>query len=146
MATAGSGQTVAIQEITPAQAHEELRDGDPILIDSREPHEYEEAHLEGGKLIPPALIAEQIAEHAPDRSRRTLVYCRSGGRSLKAAEQLAAMGYEDVASVAGGILEWQEQGLPVVSSSNLTPAQRDRYLSLIHISEPTRRTPISYAV
>jgi len=45
------------------------------------------------------------------------------------------MGFEDVASVAGGILEWQEQGLPIVSSSNLTPAQRDRYSRHILLPE-----------
>lgn len=126
MSDAG-GQTLAVTEVTPAEAYEELQAGDVQLIDSREPHEYAEAHLEGGKLVPPALIADEVESHAPDRSKRTLVYCRSGARSLRAAEQMVAMGYENVASVSGGILEWQEQGLPVVSASPLTAEQRDRY-------------------
>lgn len=126
MADAG-GQTLTVQEITPTEAYEELQNGDVQLIDSREPHEYAEAHLEGGKLVPPALIADEVEGHAPDKTKRTLVYCRSGARSLLAAEKMAAIGYEDVASVSGGILEWQELGLPVVSASRLTPEQRDRY-------------------
>lgn len=126
MAGAG-GQTLTVPEITPTEAYEELQNGDVQLIDSREPHEYAEVHVEGGKLVPPGLIADEVESHAPDKSKRTLVYCRSGARSLKAAEELAAMGYEDVVNVAGGILEWQALGLPVVSASRLTPEQRDRY-------------------
>lgn len=130
-----SGTSAAVEEITPSQAFEELREGDAVLIDTREPHEYEEAHLEGGKLVPPALVADEIESAAPDREKRTLVYCRSGGRSLKAAEQMAAMGYENVASVAGGILEWQEAGLPVVAAAGLTAEQRDRYSRHILLPE-----------
>lgn len=120
-------QTFAVSEITPAEAYEELQAGDVQLIDSREPHEYDEAHIEGGQLVPPALIADEVTRSAPDLSKRTLVYCRSGARSLKAATEMAEMGYEDVVSVQGGILEWQAQGFPVVSSSGMTPDQRDRY-------------------
>ncbi len=125
--TADATKTVSVQEITPQEAFGEIQDSDVVLIDSREPHEYAEAHLEGGILVPPATIADGIADKAPDRSARTIVYCRVGARSLVAAEQLVEMGYEDVASVGGGIIEWQEQGLPVVAASALTPEQRDRY-------------------
>ena len=120
-------KTASVQEITPQEAFGEIQDSDVVLIDSREPHEYAEAHLEGGILVPPATIADQITEKAPDRSARTIVYCRVGARSMVAAQQLAEMGYEDVASVGGGIIEWQEQGLPVVAAAALTPEQRDRY-------------------
>ena len=128
MAAVSSGQTVAVQEITPADAFDEIRTGDVQLIDTREPHEYDEVHVEGGKLVPPALVAEEIGKHAPDRNKRTIVYCRSGARSLKAATQLVEeLGYENVANVSGGILQWQADGLPVVSASPLTADQRDRY-------------------
>jgi len=116
-----------VEEIEPFEAAQEIEGGTVVLVDTREPHEYQEAHLENGKLVPPGLLADEIAAAAPDKSARTILYCRSGNRSYKAAEQLQALGYEDVASVAGGILAWQEQGLPVVSSSGLTAEQRDRY-------------------
>ncbi|MGC1852631.1 MAG: molybdopterin-synthase adenylyltransferase MoeB [Solirubrobacterales bacterium] len=125
MATAETRQQV--EEIEPFEAAEEIEGGDVVLIDTREPHEYQEAHLEGGKLVPPGLLGDEIAAAAPDKSARTILYCRSGNRSYKAAEQLQALGYEDVASMAGGILAWQEQGLPVVSASGMTAEQRDRY-------------------
>jgi molybdopterin/thiamine biosynthesis adenylyltransferase/rhodanese-related sulfurtransferase len=116
-----------IEEIEPFEANEEIEGGDVVLIDTREPHEYQEAHLDGGKLVPPGLLADEIAAAAPDKSARTILYCRSGNRSYKAAEQLQALGYENVASMAGGILAWQEQGLPVVATEGMTPEQRDRY-------------------
>src|SRR5258707_1627514 len=125
MATAQTKQQV--EEIEPFEAAQEIEGGDVVLIDTREPHEYQEAHLENGKLIPPGLIGDEIAAAAPDKSARTILYCRSGSRSFKAAEQLQALGYENVASLAGGIVAWQEQGLPVVAASGMTPEQRDRY-------------------
>jgi molybdopterin/thiamine biosynthesis adenylyltransferase/rhodanese-related sulfurtransferase len=116
-----------VEEIEPFEAQQEIEGGDVVLVDTREPHEYQEAHLDGGKLVPPGLLADEIAGAAPDKSARTIIYCRSGNRSYKAAEQLQALGYTDVASMAGGILAWQEQGLPVLATEGMTPEQRDRY-------------------
>jgi len=126
MAT-GAQITQQVEEIEPFEAAQEIEGGDIVLIDTREPHEYEESHLEDGKLVPPGLLADEIAAAAPDKSARTIIYCRSGNRSFKAAEQMQALGYEDVASMAGGILAWQEQGLPVIAAEGMTPEQRDRY-------------------
>ncbi len=126
MAT-GAQTTQQVEEIEAFEAAEELKDGDVVLIDTREPHEYQEARLEGGKLVPPGLLADEIESAAPDKSARTILYCRSGNRSYKAAEQMQALGYENVASMAGGILAWQEQGLPVVAAEGMSAEQRDRY-------------------
>ena len=49
---------------SPSRRREEIEGGDVVLIDTREPHEYQEAHLEGGKLVPPGLLARR------DRRRR----------------------------------------------------------------------------
>ena len=48
-----------IEEIEPFEAAAEIEGGDVVLIDTREPHEYQEAHLEGGKLVPPGLLARR---------------------------------------------------------------------------------------
>jgi sulfur-carrier protein adenylyltransferase/sulfurtransferase len=128
MATgAETEQVQAIEEIEPFEAAEEIKGGDVVLIDTREPHEYQDAHLEGGKLVPPGLLADEIEAAAPDKSARTILYCRSGNRSATATAQMQAMGYANVASMAGGILLWQEQGLPVVSASGMSAEQRERY-------------------
>jgi molybdopterin/thiamine biosynthesis adenylyltransferase len=73
-------------------------------------------------------VRERIAELVPDRSARVLLYCATGNRSARAADLLKSeLGYEDVASIAGGIQEWTEQGLPVIAPEGLAPEQRMRY-------------------
>ncbi|HEX2707162.1 MAG TPA: rhodanese-like domain-containing protein, partial [Solirubrobacterales bacterium] len=71
----GTETQVTIEEIQPFEASEEIAGGDVILIDTREPHEYQEAHLEGGKLVPPGLLGDEIESAAPDKSARTILYC-----------------------------------------------------------------------
>ncbi len=128
MATSAEvGTQTQIEEIEPFEAAEEIEGGDVVLIDTREPHEYQEAHLEGGRLVPPGVLADEVASAAPDKSARTILYCRTGNRSAIAAAQMQELGYEDVASMAGGIVLWQEQGLPVVAAQGMTAEQRDRY-------------------
>jgi len=78
-----------VEEITPAQAREELAGGDVILLDTREPHERAESHVEGSVLVPPAEVLARADEVAPDADARVLIYCRSGNRSAVAAHQLA---------------------------------------------------------
>jgi molybdopterin/thiamine biosynthesis adenylyltransferase/rhodanese-related sulfurtransferase len=116
-----------IEEISPSQAQQELADGGPVLVDTREPHEFAEAHLENAELVPPSEVVARIDEVAPDPEQRLILYCRSGNRSALAAQELKQLGYGNVASVGGGILEWQEQGLPVVVPEGLTAEQRMRY-------------------
>src|SRR5919106_328308 len=117
-----------IEQLDPADAREELSRGDAVLVDTREQHEWDEAHLEGATLVPPSTVAERIEDVAPDPSQRVVLYCRVGNRSARAADQLESeLGYEDVASIAGGIVAWQEAGLPVVEPEGMTAEQRMRY-------------------
>jgi molybdopterin/thiamine biosynthesis adenylyltransferase/rhodanese-related sulfurtransferase len=116
-----------IEELDPADARAELERGDAVLIDTREQHEWDEAHLDGATLVPPATVADRIESVVPDRSRRVLVYCRVGNRSARAADTLEELGYEDVASIDGGIVAWQQAGFPVVEPEGLTKEQRMRY-------------------
>jgi molybdopterin/thiamine biosynthesis adenylyltransferase/rhodanese-related sulfurtransferase len=117
-----------IEEVTPDEAQQELAAGDAVLIDTREPHERQMSYIEGSTLIPPADIVDKIAEAAPDSSQRVILQCATGNRSARAASRLAEeLGYDNVASLEGGITAWQQQGLPVVEPQGLTPDQRLRY-------------------
>ena len=118
---------LVLQEISVQEAFEEIQGDGVVLLDTREPHEAAEARIEGGRLIPPATLPATVEEAVPDKSARVLIYCRSGARSATAAEQMLALGYEDVANVAGGILDWQASGLPVVTEAKLSEEQRNRY-------------------
>jgi molybdopterin/thiamine biosynthesis adenylyltransferase len=118
-----------IEQLSPTDAYDELQaDGEHVLLDTREPYEYAEVHLEGATLVPPAEVVDRIDEIAPDTSQRILLYCRSGARSARAAHQLQEeLGYENVANVEGGIIEWQAEGLPVAEAEGMTAEQRERY-------------------
>jgi sulfur-carrier protein adenylyltransferase/sulfurtransferase len=119
-----------IEQLSPEQALEEIKaaNGDLVLLDIREPHEHAEAHLDGDVLVPPVEVAERIDELAPDTSQRLILYCRSGARSARAANLLQEqLGYDNVANVEGGILAWQEAGLPVDEAEGITAEQRERY-------------------
>jgi adenylyltransferase/sulfurtransferase len=85
-----------------------LRDegADFVLIDVREPHEYEICHLEG-ELVPLGTLAEKIPEL--DEGAHVVVHCRSGARSAKAVEALRGAGFENAWNVQGGILAWIER-------------------------------------
>ncbi|MDP9188164.1 MAG: molybdopterin-synthase adenylyltransferase MoeB [Actinomycetota bacterium] len=118
-----------IRNLTPTEAYDEIQaGGDFVLLDTREPHEYAEAHLEGANLVPPTEVVERIDELAPDTSQRVIAYCRSGARSARAVHQLQEqLGYDNVANVEGGILAWQDRGLPVAEAEGMTADQRERY-------------------
>jgi molybdopterin/thiamine biosynthesis adenylyltransferase/rhodanese-related sulfurtransferase len=118
----------AVEEVSPADASREVEDGGAVLVDVREPHERQISHIGGSTLIRPADVVERIHEVAPDRSQRVLLYCASGNRSARAASELAsALGYENVASVAGGIKAWSADRLPIVEPQGLTREQSMRY-------------------
>ncbi|CAN5277354.1 rhodanese-like domain-containing protein [soil metagenome] len=98
-----------VPEIDVDELERRRRQGAP-LIDVRQPDEYEEFPVPGAVLIPLAEVPERLEEIPTDQP--LLVICRSGGRSLKAAEFLATQGYEAV-NVAGGSLAWADAGKPV---------------------------------
>jgi len=125
----------AIPELDPRAARERAQSGDVALIDVREPAEWSEGHLPGAVLVPKGSLPEQIREVAPDPSRPVVLYCGSGKRSLLAAETMRDLGYEDVASMSGGITEWKELDFPVVVPDSLEDAQRRRYSRHILIPE-----------
>ena len=117
-----------IEEVQPSEAAAEVEGGDVAMIDVREQHEFEERHIDGAIHVPRGYLETRIEQFVPDRSKRVILYCASGTRSAFAAKTLAEdLGYEDVASLAGGITLWRDRGLPVVTPRSLTQDQKERY-------------------
>ncbi len=83
-----------------------------VLIDVRQPEEYAEGHVPGARLIPLAEVPDRLGEVPTDEP--VLVICKSGGRSLRAAEHLVAQGV-DATNVAGGTMAWIESGRTVAT-------------------------------
>lgn len=112
-----------IREVAPAAFHANA--GDTVLIDVREPAEFDTGHLSGAINIPRGVLEFQVDAHpavanATDpalahRERPVVLYCRTGGRAALAADNLQKLGFADVRSIAGGIEAWREAGLPVAA-------------------------------
>ncbi|HSM87309.1 MAG TPA: rhodanese-like domain-containing protein, partial [Candidatus Limnocylindrales bacterium] len=84
---------------------------DFILVDVREPHEYQICNL-NGQLIPLGDLPRRVSELDP--ARETVVHCRSGARSARAVAFLRQAGFAKVSNLAGGILAWSEKIDPKV--------------------------------
>jgi sulfur-carrier protein adenylyltransferase/sulfurtransferase len=128
-----AGDRKLVLEIGPARAHERLGGDDaPVLIDIREEWELEAGRIGGSEHVPMAELGEKLG---PYRGRPLILYCAHGNRSLRAAKALSEHGFEDVVSLAGGIVAWDEAGLPVEAPGRLDEAQRERYSRHLLIPE-----------
>lgn len=81
------------------------------MIDVREPDEYDSVRIPGTYLLPLSELTERYREEL-DTSGTLVVHCRSGARSARVVQFLLQQGY-DAVNVDGGILAWEEEGLPV---------------------------------
>lgn len=91
---------------------------DAALLDVREDDEWRAGHAQGALHIPLRALPARLAEVPGDT--RLAVVCRSGGRSAKATAWLRAQGY-DAVNVAGGMVEWEAAGRPMVSETGQPP-------------------------
>ncbi|GIU91214.1 MAG: molybdopterin biosynthesis protein MoeB [Acidimicrobiia bacterium] len=114
-----------IREVSPAEVEERL--GEVVIVDVREPDEYEQGAIRGAKLIPRGLLESSIGMHVPDPDTELILYCAGGARSALAAKALADMGYRNVSSMAGGFGRWKAEGRPWETPRTLTKEQKARY-------------------
>ncbi len=92
-------------EISAQELHDEWqRNPDLLVIDVREPHEHEIAHIDGAVLIPLGELPDRLGEL--DGHREIVTHCHHGARSLKALDILKAAGFSKVRSLRGGIDAW----------------------------------------
>ncbi|MEO6209162.1 MAG: molybdopterin-synthase adenylyltransferase MoeB [Gemmatimonadaceae bacterium] len=97
----------AVPEISPVQLAARIARGDDFdLIDVREPHEWDIARIPGARLIPLAMLVNELS--TLDSARDIVVHCKVGGRSAKAVQQLQASGFRKVWNLAGGITRWSD--------------------------------------
>jgi sulfur-carrier protein adenylyltransferase/sulfurtransferase len=131
-----------IEEVDPKEVHDLGLNGNgngrgPVIVDVREQHEFEQSHLPGAVHVPRGHLESRIeGAVGNDRSKRVILYCASGQRSALAAHTLQELlGYEDVASMRGGITLWKDRGYDVEVPRALSPEQRERYSRHLLIPE-----------
>jgi molybdopterin/thiamine biosynthesis adenylyltransferase/rhodanese-related sulfurtransferase len=124
-----------IDEVDAVQARELVEGGDALILDVREQDEWDEGHIPRAVHIPRGNLESRIETAAPDRAQRVLVYCAAGNRSAFAAKTLEELGYDDVASLAGGFTDWKRNGFPVELATGLDAPKRARYSRHLLIPE-----------
>lgn len=123
-------------EISVEETRQWLQKKEPIvLLDIREKEEIALGHIEGATFLPQGLLKEKAESLLPDKNVAVVVYCAGGIRSLAAAKLMREKGYRNVFSMAKGINGWKEAGYEVVSDSELTPDQLNRYSRNIMLRE-----------
>jgi molybdopterin/thiamine biosynthesis adenylyltransferase/rhodanese-related sulfurtransferase len=116
-----------IREVDTAGAADEVAKEGTIVLDVREPDEYEQGALPRAVHIPRGHLESQVEGRITDRDAPIVVYCAGGTRSAFAADSLAQLGYSDVVSMAGGFNKWKDEGREWKAPVTLTPDQRNRY-------------------
>jgi len=97
---------ISVKELKARLDSKEARNDNFLLLDVREPYEFQIAQI-GGKLIPQNEVQNRLGELNPEQE--VIVHCKSGGRSQRIAELLKQNGFQRVSNVAGGILAWSDE-------------------------------------
>ena len=116
-----------VAEIFPWDLQELIaQDPNTLLLDIREPDEFKGAHIENSLHVPRGILEQacewDYAETIPDlvnaRGRQIVVICRSGNRSVLAAQTMKLLGYESVCSLKTGVKGWNDADLPLLNHSD----------------------------
>lgn len=114
MNASGCSRNDSIVSVSAPAFEKEIKSDSVQLLDVRTPQEYAEGHIKGALNIDvESDDFRNKAEQELSKDSTILVYCRSGRRSLHAAEILTALGYK-VIDLKGGIIGWKENDLPII--------------------------------
>lgn len=115
----GSGDAVVeagVRVVAPEEAAATIADApdDLVILDVRTQEEFDEGHIEGAVMLD--FYRDDFAEELAtfDRDVPYVLYCRSGNRSQQARQLMEDLGFTSVEDIDGGIVGWQDAGLPVV--------------------------------
>ncbi|RME85310.1 MAG: rhodanese-like domain-containing protein [Caldilineae bacterium] len=98
-------------DVQPADVAALLDNPNVVIVDVREPWEYDQGHIPGATLIPLGSIPQRMSEIPRDKT--VVAVCRSGNRSAQATGYLREHGYDNVHNMLGGMLAWEQEGYRV---------------------------------
>lgn len=100
-----------LPSVDAAELSEKLKNGKrPLVVDVRQPHEYQGGHINGSKLIPLNELPRRLKELP--KEREIVFVCATGNRSRTATKMLLREGYNAV-NMSGGMMSWRRGRLPV---------------------------------
>ena len=113
--------------VNTAEAARLIAEDGAVVLDTRAREEWEVSHLPGARLVEfglsDAVFGPGLPDGLPPKDRPVVVYCTIGWRSGKVAERLRAAGWTRAVNVFGGIIQWHNEGRPLVDVRG-TPATR----------------------
>src|SRR3954471_5999284 len=124
-----------IREVDTATADELRTTPGTVVLDVREPDEYEQGAIPGSLHIPRGNLESNIEPRVGDHDTPLIVICAAGNRSAFAAKTLGELGYTDVVSLQGGFNRWKDEGRDWRVPQSLTAEQRNRYQRHILLPE-----------
>lgn len=115
-----------VKEIFPWDLADRLKQEKVLIVDIREPYEYEAMHIQDSLNVPRGILEtaceydfeETVPELVEARDKEVVVVCRSGNRSVFAAEVMQQMGFQNVVSMQTGLRGWNEFEQPLVDKDN----------------------------
>jgi molybdopterin/thiamine biosynthesis adenylyltransferase/rhodanese-related sulfurtransferase len=117
----------AIREVDTAEAEEIRSRQGAVVLDVREPDEFEQGAIPGALHIARGNLESNVESRITDHTVPVAIICASGVRSAFAAKTLTDLGYTDVVSVKGGFNKWKDEGREWSTPRKLSPDQRNRY-------------------
>lgn len=129
-----------IREIMPWDLVERMElNPELLVVDVREPYEFEAMHIQGSLNVPRGILEsacewdyeETVPVLASSRAREIVIVCRSGYRSVLAANSMRVLGYSDIASLRTGLRGWKDFDQPLVDGMGcpVEPEAADSYFT-----------------
>ena len=100
-----------------AKWFEEVDRPNALILDVREPAEYQQAHLLNAVNVSLSQLEQEIQEIVPDKSTPIVCYCAGGNRGALAADTLNKMGYTNAVSIEGGLKAWESSGKATIDTT-----------------------------
>jgi rhodanese-related sulfurtransferase len=108
-----------VQTLTAQELKRRADNGEVLhIVDVRTPAEFAQVHAQGARSVPLDRLDPDAVKNAHPPDEPIYLICKSGGRSTKACQRLAAAGIANVFSIEGGISAWEQTGLPVVRGTS----------------------------
>jgi rhodanese-related sulfurtransferase len=122
-----------VKELFPWDLEEILQEREVLLLDIREPAEFNAMHIDGSINVPRGVVEtaceydyeETVPELVEARDREIIVVCRSGNRSVFVCDVMQEMGYQNVSSLKTGLRGWTDYEQPLVNEKGETVSEDD---------------------
>ena len=129
----------SVTEIFPWDLEEKVSEKMPLIIDIREPYEFDVMHIKGSINVPRGILEtaceynyeETVPELVEARDKEVILVCRSGNRTVFAASVMQQMGYTNVISLKTGLRGWNDFEQTLVDNNNneIKPEIADEYFA-----------------